>query len=88
MARQTPVKAHAVYASAAPEAIADADLAGCAVSSSSGIAAPHASGPGTVMVLDEIQSRRSHSTLILAFVPEGAGGRIDLAHLDVPAHDH
>ena len=28
------------------------------------------------------------STLILAFVPEGAGGRIDLVHLDVPAHDH
>jgi activator of HSP90 ATPase len=27
------------------------------------------------------------STLILAFVPEGEGGRIDLVHIDVPAHD-
>jgi len=28
------------------------------------------------------------STLILAFVPEGKDGRIDLVHLDVPAHDY
>ena len=29
------------------------------------------------------------STLILSFAPEGpASGRIDLVHLDVPAHDH
>jgi activator of HSP90 ATPase len=28
------------------------------------------------------------STLILAFTPEGAKGRIDLVHLDVPAHDY
>ena len=28
------------------------------------------------------------STLILLFTPEGASGRIDLIHLDVPAHDH
>jgi activator of HSP90 ATPase len=28
------------------------------------------------------------STLILAFLPEGTAGRIDLLHLDVPAHDH
>ena len=28
------------------------------------------------------------STLILAFVPEGGGGRIDLVHIDVPAQDH
>ena len=28
------------------------------------------------------------STLILAFVPEGEDGRIDLVHLDVPAHDY
>ncbi len=28
------------------------------------------------------------STLILEFVPEGAQGRIDLLHLDVPAVDH
>jgi hypothetical protein len=27
------------------------------------------------------------STLILTFTPEGAGGRIDLVHLDVPAVD-
>jgi Activator of Hsp90 ATPase homolog 1-like protein len=27
------------------------------------------------------------STLILAFTPEGANGRIDLVHLDVPAHN-
>src|SRR5438045_9173397 len=26
------------------------------------------------------------STLILAFTPEGTNGRIDLVHLDVPAH--
>jgi hypothetical protein len=75
MARQTPVKAHAVYASAAPEAIADADLAGCAVSSSSGIAAPHASGPGKV------------TAFLRDFVLEGVGRRIDLVHPDVVAHD-
>jgi activator of HSP90 ATPase len=28
------------------------------------------------------------STLILAFVPEGKDGRIDLVHIDVPAHDY
>jgi hypothetical protein len=28
------------------------------------------------------------STLILAFVPEGEGGRIDLVHIDVPAQDY
>ena len=28
------------------------------------------------------------STLILAFVLEGAGGRIDLVHIDVPAQDY
>ncbi len=28
------------------------------------------------------------STLILSFQPEGANGRIDLVHLDVPAHDY
>ena len=28
------------------------------------------------------------STLILAFVPEGAEGRIDLIHLDVPTSDY
>jgi hypothetical protein len=28
------------------------------------------------------------STLILAFVPEGNNGRIDLIHIDVPAHDY
>jgi activator of HSP90 ATPase len=28
------------------------------------------------------------STLILAFVPEGTNGRIDLIHLDVPEHDY
>jgi len=28
------------------------------------------------------------STLILAFVPHGEEGRIDLVHLDVPKHDH
>jgi activator of HSP90 ATPase len=28
------------------------------------------------------------STLILAFTPEGTNGRIDLVHLDVPAHDY
>ena len=28
------------------------------------------------------------STLILAFTPEGTNGRIDLAHLDVPAHNY
>jgi activator of HSP90 ATPase len=28
------------------------------------------------------------STLILAFVPQGKEGRIDLLHLDVPAHDY
>jgi hypothetical protein len=28
------------------------------------------------------------STLILAFTPEGTNGRIDLVHLDVPAHNH
>ena len=28
------------------------------------------------------------STLILAFVPEGNDGRIDLVHIDVPAHDY
>jgi len=30
----------------------------------------------------------SDSTLILAFVPEGKDGRIDLVHLDVPAVDY
>src|SRR5246127_2320404 len=28
------------------------------------------------------------STLILAFTPEGTNGRIDLVHLDVPAHNY
>jgi activator of HSP90 ATPase len=28
------------------------------------------------------------STLILAFVPEGNNGRIDLVHIDVPEHDY
>ncbi|HET6961832.1 MAG TPA: SRPBCC domain-containing protein [Terriglobia bacterium] len=28
------------------------------------------------------------STLILSFQPEGANGRIDLVHLDVPDHDY
>jgi activator of HSP90 ATPase len=28
------------------------------------------------------------STLILAFVPEGTGGRIDLIHIDVPEPDY
>ena len=28
------------------------------------------------------------STLILAFVPEAKGGRIDLVHIDVPAQDY
>jgi activator of HSP90 ATPase len=28
------------------------------------------------------------STLILAFVPEGAAGRIDLIHIDVPEQDY
>ena len=28
------------------------------------------------------------STLILAFAPEGTNGRIDLVHLDVPAHNY
>ncbi len=28
------------------------------------------------------------STLILAFTPEGAEGRIDLVHVDVPDHDY
>ena len=28
------------------------------------------------------------STLILAFTPEGKNGRIDLVHLDVPAHNY
>jgi activator of HSP90 ATPase len=28
------------------------------------------------------------STLILAFAPEGGGGRIDLVHIDVPAQDY
>jgi activator of HSP90 ATPase len=28
------------------------------------------------------------STLILAFVPEGKSGRIDLVHIDVPAQDY
>ena len=28
------------------------------------------------------------STLILSFQPEGASGRIDLVHLDVPDHDY
>jgi hypothetical protein len=28
------------------------------------------------------------STLILAFTPEGANGRIDLVHLDVPDHNY
>jgi activator of HSP90 ATPase len=28
------------------------------------------------------------STLILAFVPEGRGGRIDLVHIDVPEQDY
>jgi activator of HSP90 ATPase len=28
------------------------------------------------------------STLILTFTPEGAAGRIDLIHLDVPSHDY
>jgi activator of HSP90 ATPase len=28
------------------------------------------------------------STLILAFSPEGTNGRIDLVHLDVPAHNY
>jgi activator of HSP90 ATPase len=28
------------------------------------------------------------ATLILAFVPEGNNGRIDLVHIDVPAHDY
>ena len=28
------------------------------------------------------------STLILAFTPEGTDGRIDLVHLDVPAHNY
>jgi activator of HSP90 ATPase len=28
------------------------------------------------------------STLILAFVPEGNSGRIDLVHIDVPAQDY
>jgi activator of HSP90 ATPase len=28
------------------------------------------------------------STLILAFVPEGKSGRIDLVHVDVPAQDY
>jgi activator of HSP90 ATPase len=30
----------------------------------------------------------SDSTLILAFVPHGEEGRIDLVHLDVPRHDY
>jgi activator of HSP90 ATPase len=28
------------------------------------------------------------STLVLAFVPEGKNGRIDLVHIDVPEHDY
>ncbi len=28
------------------------------------------------------------STLIISFVPEGDGTRVDLVHLDVPEHDH
>ena len=28
------------------------------------------------------------STVILTFTPEGTNGRIDLVHLDVPAHDY
>ena len=28
------------------------------------------------------------STLILAFTPEATNGRIDLVHLDVPAHNY
>jgi activator of HSP90 ATPase len=28
------------------------------------------------------------STLVLSFVPEGAKGRIDLVHVDVPEHDY
>jgi hypothetical protein len=28
------------------------------------------------------------STLILAFVPKGKSGRIDLVHIDVPAQDY
>ena len=54
---------------------------------------------GTILVVISprliVQSWRSiefgandpDSTLILAFIPEGKQGRIDLVHLDVPDHD-
>ncbi len=45
------------------------------------------------LVIQSWRSTKFHdgdpdSTLILAFTPEGTNGRIDLVHLDVPAHDY
>jgi activator of HSP90 ATPase len=36
----------------------------------------------------KFNDRDPDSTLILAFTPEGTNGRIDLVHLDVPAHNY
>jgi activator of HSP90 ATPase len=45
------------------------------------------------LVVQSWRSIRFHdgdpdSTLILAFIPEGTNGRIDLVHLDVPCHNY
>jgi activator of HSP90 ATPase len=45
------------------------------------------------LIVQSWRSKKFHasdpdSTLILAFVPHGEEGRIDLVHLDVPTHDY
>lgn len=45
------------------------------------------------LIVQSWRSKKFHdtdpdSTLILGFVPHGEDGRIDLVHLDVPAHDY
>ena len=66
---------------------------------STGLTASGALTGATLQIIPQrlvIQSWRStrfnaadpDSTLILAFTPEGTNGRINLVHLDVPAHNY